>query len=295
MYKYILMFMLTSSSVSLLYAQDNDWVALQYNGSNIAYHDTAAYVRQVDIKARLPIYMKNSNTWIGALGYKNVSLSHFPENYATGVLHGMLLQTAWIHRFTKYKSIALFIQAGIFSDMKDINSKDIRFSSGFRYRIKHSEKLSSGWGLAYARQFFGNQLIPFIDVNYNPNGKWSISGQFPIKPKILYHVNKKLSAGIEISGEASSYRLSATSQNNRFVQMNQWTGLGKIEYCITPAWQLHIGLGSNFKQSYKLYEDASAAKWTIITIPVGQKQEPIRRIDSRSLNVQCGISYNISK
>lgn len=272
-------------------AQEKELASINYAVSGLKYNDTTAHVRQLDLKLRIPLYQKHQNTIGATMGYKSVHLNHFPDSY-TPALHGILLQGAWLYRITPRRSLTLFAQAGLFSDMEDISGKDLRYSAGFRYRLKHSDRLSTGWGLAYSRQFFGNQVVPFIDVDYRPNEKWSITGQFPIKPKISYTISKKLSAGLELNGEAASYRLSATERNNQFIQINQWTGLAKLEYQFAKAWQLNLGLGRNFKQSYKLYNDATTTPWTIITFPIGDKPDPVQQMESGGLNIQLGCSFN---
>lgn len=272
-------------------AQERDLVSVNYAISRLEYNDTLANARQLDLKLRIPVYQKHKSTIGVTIGYKNVNLNHFPDNYSTA-LHGIIFQGAWLYKVTARRSLTLFAQAGLYSDMEDISGKDFRYSAGFRYRFKHSDKLSTGWGLACSRQFFGNQVVPFIDIDYQPNEKWSITGQFPVKPKILYHFSKKLSAGIELNGEATSYRLSATDRNNQFIQINQWTGLAKLEYQFAKAWQLNLGAGRNFKQNYKLYNDASTTPWTIITFPIGDKPDPVRKIENGGWNVQVGISFN---
>lgn len=272
-------------------AQDKDLATINYSISKVKYNDTSANARQFDAKFKLPVYQKNKSTFACIIGYKNVSLNNFHNSY-TSPLHGFTIQAAWLYKSTDKKYLTLFIQAGLFSDIKDLSGKDFRYSAGFRYRYKHSDRLTTGWGLAYSRQFFGNQIIPFIDVDYRPNDKWTISGQAPVKPKIIYRFNTKISAGIEVNGEASSYRLSATEKNNQFIQINQWTGLAKIEYQFAKSWQFNLGIGKNFKQSFKLYNDASTTPWTIITIPLGNKPEPVHKVDSKGLNVQFGVSFN---
>lgn len=198
-------------------AQDKDLATINYSISKVKYNDTSANTRQFDAKFKLPVYQKSKSMFACIIGYKNVSLNNFHNSY-TSPLHGFTIQAAWLYKSTDKKSLTLFIQAGLFSDIKDLSGKDFRYSAGFRYRYKHSDRLTTGWGLAYSRQFFGNQIIPFIDVDYRPNDKWTISGQAPVKPKIIYHFNTKISAGIEVNGEAASYRLSATEKNNQFIQ-----------------------------------------------------------------------------
>ncbi len=162
-------------------AQEKELANINYAVSGLKYNDTIAHSRQLDIKLRMPLYQKHKSTIGATLGYKNVNLNHFPDSY-TPALHGILFQGAWMYKITPRRSLTLFAQAGLFSDTKDISESDFRYSAGFRYRLKHSDKLSTGWGLAYSRQFFGNQVVPFIDVDYRPNEKWSITGQFPVKP-----------------------------------------------------------------------------------------------------------------
>lgn len=287
-HKYLLL--TTLLFASSLFAQDRDLLNVSYAVSTLKHSDTAANANLFDLKLKLPVLQKKENTIVGIVGYKNLSLQNFPADY-TGNLHGITLQGAWIYKLSDRKSLTFFAQAGLFSDLQDVSGKDFRYTAGLRYRVKHSEKLITGWGLAYSRQFFGNQIIPFIDVDYKPNDKWSITGQFPIKPKVLYHFNDKWSAGIELSADASSYRLSAPESNNQFIQVNQWTGLAKLEYQFAKSWQLNIGVGRNFKQSYKLYEDSATTPWTVITIPLGKKPDPIYEIDNNGLNIQVGISF----
>jgi hypothetical protein len=289
--RYALLVVLLLSVCRHATAQERDLASINYTVSRLRYHDTAANARQSDVKLRMPLYQK-SKSFLGAtLGYKNVSLDGFPDSY-TRMLHGIILQGMWVYKMTARRSLTFFAQAGLFSDMEDINGEDFRYSAGFRYRLKHTYKLSTGWGLAYSRQFFGNQVVPFIDVDYRPNEKWIITGQFPIKPKILYKINKRMSTGLELNGEAASYRLSAAERDNQFIQINQWTALAKLEYQFAKAWQLNLGIGKNFKQSYKRYNDAATTPWTIITFPIGDKPDPIQKIESGGLNIQLGISFS---
>lgn len=283
--------LLLFSIAKVAVGQERDLATVSYGVSVLKYHDTSATARQLDVKFRMPLYQKHKSVLGTTIGYKNTCLNQFPGTLAA-TLHGFVFQGAWMYKVTARRSLTLFAQAGLFSDMKDISGNDFRYSAGFRYRFKHSDKLSTGWGLAYSRQFFGNQVVPFIDVDYRPTDKWRITGQFPIKPKILYNFNEKLSAGLELIGDAASYRLSATERDNQFIQINQWTGLAKLEYQFAKSWLFTVGAGRNFKQTYKLYDDASTTTWTIVTFPIGNKPDPVQKIESGGLNIHFGIAFN---
>jgi hypothetical protein len=272
------------------YAQDKEAISVSYNTNKFNYNDTSATIQQTDVKLRLPLYQKNAVVIATGVGYKNLTLTHFPENYSSP-LHGFTLQGIFLYKISQEKKLLFFAQTGLFSDLKDIDYHDFRYSVGVRFRVKHSDKFSSGWGLAYARQFFGNQIVPFIDIDFTPHEKWRIVGQFPVKPKILYYFKKNFSAGLELSGEASSYRLSESLRQNQYIQYNQWASSLKLEYGFAKFWQLAVGAGFNLKQTAKLFNETTSATWTLITIPIGNKNEPVRKIESRGLYFQMGVSF----
>ncbi|MBO9564329.1 MAG: hypothetical protein J7621_16210 [Niastella sp.] len=272
-------------------AQDKEAISITYGVSRLHYHDTAAGMRQLEVKARLPLLHQGGNMLVVGMNYKLLSPDDLPAAYGDA-LHGASVQVAWIARLNERKSLTVFAQAGLFSDMQDISAKDLRYGLGIRYRVRHSDKLATGWGLGYSRQFFGNQLVPFIDLQYMPNQHWSISGQFPIKPKVLYHFNDQVAVGLEVSGDGSSYRLSHDKNNDQFVQVNQWAALARLEYRFASSWLLTLGLGSNLRQSYRLYNDASNIPWTIITVPLGDRDAPVQEIKSRGLQLQVGFAFS---
>lgn len=271
-------------------AQDRDIVNVNYSASKLSYENTTATTRLLEVKLRIPIYHNDSTTFITAINYKNLVLSSFPSQY-TNNLQGISAQFVYNRILSDSRSIAVFAQAGIFSDFKDISGEDFRYGGGFNYNIKHSYRLTSGWGLFYARQFFGNQIVPFISINYQPNNRWSVTGQLPVKEKILYHFNDKTSAGVELSGEGNSYRLSASENQSNYVKVTQWAALAKFEYKFTRSWQLNAGMGSNVIQNYELFANGSTSSWTIITSPLGKKQQPLQQVKNRGFTAQIGISY----
>lgn len=208
-------------------AQEKDFASINYSYSKVKYNDTLAKANQLEIKIKYPLLVKDRNTFVGIISFKNLNLNNFPVQYVASI-QGIAFQMLWQKKISENKKIDVFNQVGLFSDMADITTKDFRYGIGFRVKTKHNSKLTTGYGLSYSKQFFGNQIIPFIDIDYRPNNKWSLAGQLPMKPKILYHFNEKIKVGFELSGEAASYRFSEIEFQNKFIQVNQWTGLPKL-------------------------------------------------------------------
>jgi len=278
----------------LMTGQDLDIVSVNYSISRLKHNDSVASAQQAEVKIRYPLFKNDIHLILGSLGYKNLNLNEILDPELNSV-HAVTANLAWQKQLSEKSSFTIVTQFGLFSDMKDISEKDFRYSVGFRYKQTHSAKLKTGYGLGYARQFFGNQVIPFIEVDFRPNKRWSFTGQLPMKPKVLYHFNEKFRVGLELSGDASSYRLSESTFQDNFIQLNQWLLLSKMEYKLAKSLLLSVDLGYNIKQSYRMFENTSNNTWTIFTIPLGKKPEPDAIIDGKGPYCNIGLRFGIFK
>ena len=226
----------------------------------------------VNINTRFPL----SNHMLGNVMYRHLSL----EDHT---LQLVAMQLFYKIDFSENKSLVFIGTGGYFNN-------GWRYGAGFRYQYKHSEKVKTGIGMMYNKQFFGNQLIPFLDVNYAPSEKWTISGLFPVRPKVMYHFNDAVSAGLEINGEASSYRMATT-----FLRNNQWTGMCRFEWGFCRYLLLNAGLGWNFINRYQFYDNNAKKGWTIITIPLRDKAHPVEERESKGISASLGISLRMNR
>ncbi|SFC13908.1 hypothetical protein SAMN05421780_10356 [Flexibacter flexilis DSM 6793] len=272
-------------------AQERDFASIQHSFSALKYNDTTANTRQTDIKIRFPVWHKNKNAVIVGASYKYLKLNKMPSVFGEN-LHGISLPLFGQMALSARTTLVVFGQAGFFLPTnRAICSDDFRYGAGFRLRFQHSAHFATGWGLGYGHQFFGHQIVPFIEIDYRPMGsRWSITGQFPIKPKVLYRINTRWRVGLELSGEAASFRL---ANKNYSLQQNQWIASAKWEYKLSARLLLSGGVGKNMRQTYKLYQNPNPDAWTIITFPVGQKSESIRRIDGKQLFAHISLSFGM--
>lgn len=269
-------------------AQDSPELAsVGYAISRLKKQDSTYSTEILEVSARFPVYQKGGNRVAGVFNYKNVVLDGFPMGFASP-LQGFSLNLGWETLLTERKSLAFYVQNGLFPDFKDISGKDTRYGMGFRYKVRRSQKFSTGFGLGYARQFFGNQIVPFIYLHYQPNERLTLSGQFPMRPKLQYQVNPKNTFALELVGDASSYRLAETLGNG-IVQVSQWRAAVKWERKAFRYFEFFAGLGINLRNTYKQYGDADKVRWTVFTLPIGEKQAPAAELSGRGAFMQLGL------
>lgn len=246
--------------------------SLHAQGINYTYDSGDYSAHTINANVAFPLF----NHTLGNVIYRHLTL----EDHT---LQSVAMQLFYKFEFSERQSLVLIGTGGRYNE-------GWRYGAGFRYMYKHSAKVKSGIGMMYNRQFFGNQLIPFLDVNYEPSDKWTISGLFPIRPKVMYHINKAVSAGLEITGEASSYRMATT-----FLRNNQWTGMCRLEWLLVKRLVLNAGIGRNFVNRYQFYDNNAKTSWTIITIPLSEKAQPIYERNSRGFSATLGLSLRIDR
>lgn len=269
-----------------------DLFGVSYGSDKIKNDSVKGKIKDIDAFLNFPIYRDNEETVGGRLQFKSRSISSLDPAFSKD-LYGTDFFVFWQLKIKQKYKLYFFAQIGAYSDFKDISEEDFRYSLGARYTIQHNDNLKTGWGISYSRQFYGHQLNPFISFDYQITPKLQLTGLLPIRPKLIYTINDKLSWTNEIFASAGSYRLSASEDNSRFIRINNWYGMSSLEYKLSGNHKISLGIGYDFINSLKLYEDNTATNWSIFTFDLRQKSEPIQEIRSRGLRFNIGYSFGL--
>ncbi|PZU25743.1 MAG: hypothetical protein DI622_02520 [Chryseobacterium sp.] len=279
-----------------IYAQEgkHDFFGLTYGYQKINSDSAKGNIKKIDAFLNFPIYRSEEEMSGGRLQFKSKNISGLAPSISKD-LYSTDLFVFWQSKIKEKYKVYVFAQLGVYSDLKDLNGEDFRYSLGARYTIQHNDNLKTGWGISYSRQFFGHQLNPFISVDYQITPKLRLSGLLPIRPKLTYFINENLSWTNEVVANAASYRLSAQEENSRFIRINNWYGMSSLEYRLGGSHKLSIGLGYDFTNSIRLYDDATANNWSIFTFDLRQKIHPVQEVRSKGLRFEIGYSFDLQK
>lgn len=277
-----------------IYAQEGkpDLFGMSYGSDKIKSDSAKGKIKDIDAFLNFPIYRDEKRTAGGRLQFRSRSISGLDPELSKD-LYSADVFVFWQLKIKQKYKLYLFAQVGAYSDFKDISEEDFRYSFGARYTIQHNDNLKTGWGISYNRQFYGHQLNPFISVDYQITPKLQLAGLLPIRPKLIYTINGQLSWTNEIVAGAGSYRLSANEESSRFIRINNWYGMSSLEYKLAGHHKFSLGIGYDFINNFKLYEDTADNNWSIFTFDLHQKSEPIQEIRSRGLRFNIGYSFGL--
>lgn len=278
--------------------QDNKEVAgINYMYIPVKYNDTSLHVNIVDFNIGMSLHKTEKTSISGKLEVGSMSFSNFPGTSPT--FYSTAFQGVYTRIVNNNLALTIFGKLGIYSDMKNISANAFRAMVGFQYKIKVSETMRYGLGIAYANQFYGNQLMPYVNMDWHPSRNWEIYGQFPTNIRAEYTLSERDFIGFGINGLKNSYRLSSKNDEDNFVQLSQWTGKLFYEHKVYKHWSFNVNAGYALTQSYSEYNDVKGGNlntWSILTIPVGKKRPvPTTEVRKTGMVFQGGIAYKIFK
>ncbi|WP_375587345.1 hypothetical protein [Flagellimonas aurea] len=251
--------------------------------------DGDATVSEWEAALLLPISKGTGFDLIGGLYYNAQSLVDFPMDIgrrlvSTGIPLGA--------RVALNGRDHLFIASRLLlsSDFKDISSEALTFSIGTGLIRKLSETLSLGVGMGYSRQFFGNQLLPFVDIEIEVSKKVRLNGRFPLKGDITYGWGSRSGAGWEWNLGAQSYRLSDAAFDGNYIRHSRFQTNVFYQYRFYKGFRIKLA-GGFVAQRYQMYDDLDSNGWSIITISLSGRKDPLEELEYRGGFVQLGIFY----
>ncbi|GAA0534409.1 DUF6268 family outer membrane beta-barrel protein [Chitinophaga japonensis] len=274
------------------YAQDKELLHISWQYAPFRYQDTAMHTQSLQLRAGFPLYHKGRHLLAGTVSYRNIYF-HGLGKELDMPLHGVGLGLAWLYRVDEKHSLSMFSQTGVFSDMKDLSGEDMRIGLGFRYSARHSERLRYGFGLAYARQFFGNQVVPFLEIDYRFTERLRLYGQIPVRPRLEYTLSSRAKMGAGLQMDVSSYRLSASADASGWIKTTQWAMQGYYQHRLSGRWQVQGSAGLIFRQQFERYADDSPHNWTLFSIPLGDRPAAVQSVQQRGLLLQISLLYSL--
>ncbi|QES88092.1 DUF6268 family outer membrane beta-barrel protein [Rhizosphaericola mali] len=270
--------------------QELPFFGVNYNTGKLKNDTSNGNNKAFSAFMNIPVVHSDKRTVGVRLQYQNQTIS----GLGSLLDHRLQLVDAniyWRRKIADNKWLHFFGQAGIYSDFKDISGKDYRFMLGGIYTVKHSERLTTGWGINYARQFFGNQINPFVAINYDINDRWKLAGLLPINPILTFKINDHFSWSNELNAKVESYRLSAIDNDNGFIQTKGWRGISQLKYTIKKHHQFAAGIGYNFRQDISYFNNAPANDWKIFTFNLSNHNKAVQTTQVKGVNFNIGYSF----
>lgn len=287
---YILLLCIACTTVTQAQLKTENFAGVDYQNGKIKDGDISGSHKRVDAFVNFPITVSANNFVGGRINYMYNDFKNINESFDHS-LTGINTNIFWRKTLSDKHRLMLSVDIGLYSDFKDIDGDDFRFRLVGIYNIKHSDRLTSGFGVAYAKQFTAHQISPFAQIEYKINDKLLLSGLLPIMPKLTYTINDRFSWTNELSGSVESYRLSEKLHNSSVIEISGWHGMSSLNFTAGKHHRFSLGLGYSIKQRMRYFENEESNSWKLFTFDLSDKNKPTAEINVRG--VRGMIGYNL--
>jgi hypothetical protein len=225
--------------------------------------------------------------------YKNLLTSNNTSVINNLWLHSIGVSIMYRSKINDKTSMTISAQPSIWSDFKNISGEDFRFSTSIHFITKKDKHFSLGWGILYSYQFFGNQIIPIIDVRYKMNsGNWKIGGALPLRPRIEYAFNNKTAVGFKLEGNYYSYRLSP-QLNSQYLFFRQWDAGIFVDQKLFGKLYLTAGAGYAYNRSLQIFNKDQTIPLSFFGNRISRKFTPSYSNQSKGMVFKIGVQIRL--
>ena len=223
-----------------------------------------------------PIKMNEKSIWYNSLNYFYFHVGNDedmpPEIMNPIDLHGIILRTGLYKKFSKDRAIQVFLAPRLMSDFKNINIDHFQLGVMFLYEKKFRDGLKIGFGALYNREFFGPNLVPLVNLDWQISERWSVTGLFPIYGKVKYKVNEKLSAGISHLGFVTTFRLGDPAYEGDYIERQSIDESLFARYQLFGNMFLEGRFGYALGRSYAQYEADQKVDFSLPLLSFGDNR-----------------------
>jgi hypothetical protein len=220
-----------------------------------------------------PARLSDKSIWVSSLNYFYWGVDN-DEELSEDVmspmrLHGFILRTGLVRTFENERSLQLIVAPRLMTDFKGVDTDHLQFGAIATYGKEYSERLRLGFGLMYNQEFFGPNLVPLVDLDWQLSERWSLTGLFPIYGKLKYKFNDRLDGGWSHFGLVTSYRLGDPEYEGDYVDRRSIDETLYARYRLFGDFFLEGRIGYALGRSYKQYSSDQKVDLTLPLISIG--------------------------
>lgn len=224
-----------------------------------------------------PIKMNEKSIWYNSVNYFYFHVGNDedtpPEIMNPIDVHGIILRTGLYQKFSRDRAIQVFFAPRLMTDFKNVNADHFQMGALVLYEKKFREGLKMGFGAMYNQEFFGPNLVPLVNVDWQISEKWSMAGLFPIYGKVKYKVNERLSAGWSHFGLITTYRLGDPAYEGDYIERKSIDESLFARYQLVGNIYMEGRFGYALGRSYAQYEADQKVDFTIPLVSFGDNRE----------------------
>jgi len=219
-------------------------------------------VATLNLRASYPLVFSQGRTvLINEIAYQRFDLDFQkwqegatrPE-HVYAVEYNLMVQ----HVLSKKWTLLGFLTPGLASDFKaDISSDDFTIQAVLVFIRQYSQKLSIGYGAAYANTFGEPFPLPILALEWNNGKNMKLSTILPVSSEFWYRANPLLDLGLSLKVAGNQYRGDPDIYNVSIPMMRYSVGTfgPSIKFRFSKGMSIGIDSGITFLRRFEFFDN----------------------------------------
>jgi hypothetical protein len=190
--------------VDVLSLENKSHLSAPYDSSNANFS-----ANQVTGLLFLPIVLENKDIILVGADYNRYDIKYDGDSTIKTSLSSFSISLGGVKLLGDGKWSVMFVAIPkISSDFKSVNIKHYQLGGAGLIGYNKSDDFKVKVGLYYNRQFFGNQFVPLLGIEWTINKRVNIYGILPRDLNLEYKISPKFYVGVSYNTIKNTYRLS---------------------------------------------------------------------------------------
>jgi hypothetical protein len=209
-------------------------------------------------------------------------------------LLGVIYQGGLIVRLSEVNALHFIAVPRYMREVGSVTPQAWQMGGVALFEHRFSDDLLLRFGAMYNQERSGALLVPLVDVNWQINARWSITGLFPIYGKINYRINPKMVTGISHFGLITTFALDEETYNGGYLERTAIDLAWFYRYNLTGNWHLESRLGYALGRTYAQFTADDRIDLRLSLAKFGDRRsEPINVLFNNGFFAELRLVYDL--
>lgn len=187
----------------------------------------------------------------GGYGLKHIDASSraaLPQD-----LHALTFEAGVNYRINQRSFASLKLYPGVYSDLKDISTDDLRMPVMALGGYNFDNGFSVVGGFIYRLGYRSSTFIPALGFSYQPNQYWRFDAVAP-RPAITYLASRQFQLFVAGDFASDEYELHDSSLGARAIKYSDYKAMAGCTYLPNSAVKFSASAGYVFERKFSFYD-----------------------------------------
>jgi hypothetical protein len=258
--------------------------------NNVGERTFRADVFRANVIVPIALTADSSRSLLAGANLEALRFSGDRPGFEVNTVYGFSPVLGYRQRLTPALELTALALPALNSDLREVRGADLTWGGVGRVAYRVNPRFSYRFTLGYRQQFYGQQYIVLLGIDWQLAPRWRAFGDLPTTFTVSYAAGSRTNVGFNLIGINTAYRL---QEQNRYFQYQQGHYGVFAETYLSAHWALRATVA--YAGVRRLDIAAKDDQWpaTIDYIGLGKAPTPFNPRIEKGMAFRLALSYRV--